>query len=124
MYRFFNPNPRGKSVGDCTVRAVCGLLNLSWDDAYDLLCDQGRIDADMPDANAVMVNLLKKLGFRKRLIPDELPEDYTLSDFAIDHPCGRYLVAFGTHVVAVVSGDFFDSFDSSGEHPIYFFEEV
>ena len=37
MYRYFNPNPCGRVVGDCAVRAICAALGLDWDKAHDLL---------------------------------------------------------------------------------------
>jgi hypothetical protein len=36
-YESFNPNPYGKRVGDCTVRAVSKALNQSWEKTYDQL---------------------------------------------------------------------------------------
>lgn len=46
MFRRFNPNPANKSVGDCTVRAMCKLFNLDWLDAYDDLTNEGRLLMD------------------------------------------------------------------------------
>ena len=31
MYRQFNPNPAGKYVDDCVIRALCYALKESWD---------------------------------------------------------------------------------------------
>ena len=33
-YIFFNPNPCGRAVGDCSVRAVAKALDLTWNDAF------------------------------------------------------------------------------------------
>ena len=39
----FNPNPEGKQVGDCTVRAIARATGQSWDATYIGLCLQGLI---------------------------------------------------------------------------------
>lgn len=31
---YYNANPIGKSVGDCTVRAISTVLNKSWDEVF------------------------------------------------------------------------------------------
>ena len=40
---------------------------------------------------------------------------------AFDHPKGIYVVATGSHVVAVVNGDYYDSWDSGDEIVAYYF---
>lgn len=121
MFVYFNPNPQNKAVGDCTVRALAKLLDVSWHKAYDALCDEGYLDGDMPSSNAVMGALLRKMGFRRRIVSNLCPTCYTLRDFARDHPEGECLVAFGNHVVTVVDGDYYDSWDSGSENPLYYY---
>ena len=58
-----NPNPRGKSVGDCTIRAISIALNQSWDMTYWEICKQGFIMCDMPSANHVWGEYLETKGF-------------------------------------------------------------
>lgn len=124
MYIYFNPNPKNKSVGDCTVRAVSKVLGISWEEAYWSLCTVGNDEGDMPNSNAVVATLMKQKGFKRKIIPDTCPRCYTLTDFVEDHPNGAFLVAFGTHAVAVRDGSYFDSWDSGNEIPIYYFTEV
>ena len=52
MYNHFNPNPCGKNVGDCTVRAIVKATGKDWGEIYLRLCIQGYLDGDMPSANA------------------------------------------------------------------------
>ena len=42
IYRYYNPNPRGRSVGYCTVRAVSAALGVSWDAAFRGIAGQAR----------------------------------------------------------------------------------
>ena len=118
----FNPNPQGKQVGDCTVRAISKATRQSWEDAYSGIAIQGFMMHDMPSANHIWGAYLKSKGFKKHIIPDTCPDCYTLEDFCRDHPKGMYIVALHNHVVAVDDGNYFDSWDSGNETPIYYFE--
>lgn len=124
MFRYYNPNPRNrKGVGDCTVRAVSKALGISWNTAYLDLCVQGYLLADMPSSNMVMNSYLHGNGFSKHVIDDSCPDCYTVSEFAEDHPHGTYILGTGTHVVAVVDGIYYDSWDSGDETPIYYYQK-
>ena len=52
-FSYFNPNPAGQKVGDCTVRAIAKATGKSWDEVYIGLCLQGLIMGDLPSANSV-----------------------------------------------------------------------
>lgn len=122
MYVFYNPNPKKLSVGDCTIRAISRVLNFSWKRTYLYLALQGLSMCDMPSANRVWGQFLKSNGFIKHQIPDTCPECYTIRDFCYEHPKGAYVVGTGEHVVAIIDGNYFDSWDSGDEIPIYYFE--
>lgn len=55
------------------------------------------------------------------VIPNSCPDCYTVSDFTVDFPKGKYLLGTGSHVVTVADGNYFDTWDSGNEVPIYFF---
>lgn len=120
MYRFYNPNPAGQRVGDCTIRAIVKATGKSWDEVYISTALQGYIMANMADANVVWGAYLKRIGFRRGIVPDTCPDCYTVKDFCADHPQGTYILALSGHVVAVVDGDYYDAWDSGDEIPIYF----
>jgi len=123
-YIFYNPNPLGLSVGDCTVRAISKVTGLNWQETYLYLLIQGYMMSDMPSANRVWGELLKSFGFKRQLLPDTCPDCYTIRDFCRDNPIGTYLLGTGEHVVAVIDGNYYDSWDSGNEIPIYFFERL
>lgn len=50
---YFNPNPAGKAVGDCVIRAIAKATGRSWGEVYMDLAATGYELADMPSANAV-----------------------------------------------------------------------
>ena len=64
MYKYFNPNPCGKNVSDCTVRAICKATGKDWGEVYLRLCMRGYLDGDLPNANACWGAYLRSLGYR------------------------------------------------------------
>lgn len=119
-YTHYNPNPAQKSVGDCTVRAISKALDQSWEETYTGLCLQGFRMCDMPSANHVWGAYLRENGFRRHILPDECPDCYTVADFAADHPDGTFILAISGHVVCLKDGQWWDSWDSGGEVPVYY----
>lgn len=122
MFVFFNPNPGAKRVGDCAVRAIAKAMGTEWEKTYLALCVEGLRAHDMPSGNSVWGSYLKASGFRQRMLPDACPECYTVAAFANEHPHGVYVLALSGHVVAVVNGDYYDTWDSGEEVPVYYFE--
>jgi hypothetical protein len=78
----------------------------------------------MPSSNHVWGQYLKEQGYRRKVLPEECPSCYTVKDFCGEYPHGRYLLATGSHVVAVVDGDYYDTWDSGDENPVYYFERA
>lgn len=120
---YVNPNPLGKKVGDCTIRAISLALDRTWDSVYVELCLYGFIFKDMPSTNSVWDSLLRDHGFKRYMIPDSCPECYTVKDFCRDHPEGLYVLGIGNHVVTVKNGSYLDTWDSGEEVPIYFYKK-
>ena len=103
------------------IRAICKATGKTWHEVYTALCIYGYMLCDWGDSNAVWGAYLQDLGYSRDVVPNTCPACYTIADFARDHPEGTYIVATGRHVVAVVDGNIFDSWDSSGEIPAYYF---
>ena len=117
---FYNPNPDGKYVGDCVIRAISRLLRQDWNTTYYDICELGGDIHNMPSADDVWGEYLYRNGFRKHAILDTCPFCYTVKDFCLDHPVGSFLLKTSGHVVAVVNGNYYDTSDSGNEVPIYF----
>lgn len=119
MWIRYNPNPTGRTVGDCAVRAVAMALNVDWEKAYTLIADAGYAMGDMPSSDSVWGAVLRQHGFYRKAIPNTCPDCYTVKEFCRDNPRGVYVLGFGGHVATVVNGDLYDSWDSSNEIPVY-----
>ncbi len=122
MFVPYNPNPVLRQTGDCVVRAISKLTGNDWDTTYLKITAAGFRLKAMPTENFVWETFLKNNGYKKRILADTCPDCYTVLKFCEDHPSGTYLVATGSHVVAIVDGNYFDTWDSGDEVPIYYFE--
>lgn len=120
MWERFNPNPTGRNVGDCAVRAVAAALGIDWETAYARIAANGYLMGDMPSSNSVWGSVLRQEGFSRFAVPNECPDCYTVGDFADDHPHGVYVVATGGHVVTIRDGTVLDSWDSRSEIPQFY----
>lgn len=122
-YKMFNPNPTRKLVGDCVIRAISKTLNKPWEDVYLDVVLQGFIMHDMPSSNDVWGTYLMNNGFKRYIIPDTCPDCYTVQQFCQDNPQLTGILATGTHVIAVSGGDYYDTWDSGDEVPIYYWRK-
>lgn len=120
MWVKYNPNPVGRQVGDCAVRAIAKALNMDWESAYALLSTNGFLMGDMPSSDSVWGATLRQYGFSRFGIPNSCPNCYTAADFCKDHPYGVYVLGFGGHVATVVDGTLYDSWNSSNEIPQFY----
>ncbi len=120
-WRRWNPNPQGLMVGDCTVRAICAVTGRDWNRVHRDLSDLARDMADMPSADRVWWSMVEANGLSRQRLFDSCPDCYTVADFAADHPRGIYILGPHEHAVTVVDGDYWDSWDSGGTIPTYYF---
>lgn len=120
MFIEFNPNPERKIVDDCVVRAICKLFNKDWEYVYTDLYAEGLEVHDWPWKNYVWGRYLTKHNYIPKLIPNTCPDCFTVKEFCRLFPKGSYLLATGEHVVTVVDGNYYDTWDSGDEVPVYY----
>lgn len=116
---YYQPNKLDKKdrTGDCQIRALSKVLNLSWLDTFDLiipLCRKYQISEVFSGDHLVTKKALKELGFRYCAVPRKT----TVSEFARMHKRGSYIVRVYNHAVAVVGGRYYDTWDS-GDCKLY-----
>ena len=115
----YNPNPTGRNVGDCAIRAVAKALKTDWETAYVAIAENGYAMGDVPSADSVWGSVLRQNGFYRKSIPNSCPDCYTAGDFARDNPRGTFVLGFGGHCATIDNGILYDSWDSSNEIPQY-----
>lgn len=118
-----NPNPQNNFTGDCVIRAISIAEDKPWDDIFiDLMVESFELK-DIPSANHVWGSYLHKIGYRRSIIPNNCPDCYRTKDFVSDYPYGTYILATGSHVIAVKDGNYYDTWDSGDEIPAYFWKK-
>ena len=130
MWNKYNANPIGKRTDDCVVRAISTVTGMTWNQVHDALCDLSGELYTMPSSNECWPVYLNELGFYRDDVPHRCPEDcFTVAEFAKHHPYGKFLlntceyevasnyniIATGSHLVALINGDWYDIFDSGYE---------
>lgn len=120
----YNPNPAGRSVGDCAIRAIAKALGVDWKKAFSMIVANAYQMADMPSSNSVWGSVLFQNGFERHTIESSCPDCYTAEDFINECPDGIYVLGFGNHVATAVVKDgqriLYDSWDSTQEIPQYY----
>ena len=120
---FTNPNQKGIYTIDCVIRAISLATDSSWDETFVDVFIQAYLNKDMPSSNKVWADYLKYRGFKRFIIPSTCPDCYTVIDFCRDHPDGVYILGTGSHVIAVRDGDYYDTWDSGNELPLYYWKK-
>ena len=108
------------NVEDCAIRAVSVALNVTWDEAFDMVAQMAKAMGTMPHSNAAWGAVLRQNGFTRKIIPNTCPDCYTIMDFCQEHPEGIYVLGTGTHAVTAIDGNYIDSWDSGNEIPVYY----
>lgn len=120
MWIEYNPNPTGRRVEDCAIRAVSKALGWDWEKAYATICSYGFAMGDMPHSNSVWGAVLREHHFYREAIPNTCPDCYTIQDFVNDHPKGTFVLICNRHVVTVHDSGVYDTWDSSSEVPQFY----
>ena len=122
-YIRYNPNPNGKETGDCVIRAISIAEGITWDQAFQKVTEKAFREKDMPSINPVWTDYLIERGYTIHGIPNTCPRCYTVYDFAYDHPEGTYVLGTGSHAIAVIDGNYIDTWDSGDVIPMYFLQK-
>lgn len=120
MWIYANPNPENKQVPDCVIRAICVALNLPWLQVSDELYSVARESFSVTCDDNVWGKYLYFKGFEPFLLPHKCPKCITIKEFTAMYPYGIYIIGTGKHAVAIINGNYYDSWDSGNEIPTFF----
>lgn len=122
-YRFLNLNPEHHDTQDCTIRAISLFLDKDWDDVYLHVVTEGFKQKRMPSSDSVWGAYLESEGCVATRVPSHCPYCYTVSDFAREYNRGSYLLKVNEHVVTVIDGYYYDTWNSGNEIVLYYWRK-
>lgn len=115
---YFQPNDKDikDKVGDCQIRALAKVLNKTWLEVFDLITpicrEQQVMDIFSCDLKKTK-EALQRIGLEYTGVSNKRgTKRPTVDSFAKTHKVGRYIVSVAHHVVAVVDGKYYDTWDS------------
>lgn len=110
MYKYYNANPLGRHVNDCSVRAISLATGKSWDETYTELAHYGRKQGIT----------FSEVEFINDYLSDQYPEYIArekginiLQDFLDLKFKGNWLITMAGHITCVIDGVCYDTFDPS-----------
>lgn len=68
-YKFHNVNPKGRRTGDCSTRALVGVLGINYSEALKLQCEVAAQSCYGVTDKQVMEKVLKKFHWKKMKQP-------------------------------------------------------
>ena len=120
-YKYYQPNKMDikDEYGDCVIRALTRVTDKEWHTIFDELVPIAREMQCMPNGKPCYEKYLIESGFKYQGISNKKgTKRPTVDRFAKDHPSGRYVVRVANHLVAVVDGIYYDTWDS-GHKSLY-----
>lgn len=126
-FHYYNANPKGKIAADCVIRGLCTALEQSWEDTYKELVEIGLKHKLMINEKACYEKYLALKGWKKHKQPrKEDNTKYTGREFCKElmrydsriesgedmHHIFAHIG--GHHVVAIISGQVYDHWNSTG----------
>lgn len=113
LFQKYNANPKNKRVGDCVVRAISTAINEPWDTVFMDLCEVGFDLKSMPNDKDTYSEYLNRKGFSNITIKvTKGSKRPTVQSFAQDNPNGTFVLSVANHLVTVVDGKYYDTWDS------------
>lgn len=120
-YKYYQPNKMDlkDQYGDCVIRALTKVVDKTWVEVFDELVPLARMLQCMPNGKAAYEAYLKEHGFEYQGISNKKgAKRPTVDSFAKENKEGVYFVRVANHVVAVVDGVYYDTWDS-GDKSLY-----
>lgn len=110
--KYFNPHPNKKEIGDCVIRALCKATDKDWDTMYKELFELGYEIKDLPNGDGTWKEYLKRNGFIKHSIKvTKGSKRPTVDSFSRSNRKGTYVLNVANHLVTVVDGYYYDTWD-------------
>lgn len=112
MFKYYNANPFGRKVNDCSVRAIALATNSTWDETYQQLADYSR-EQGITFSEVEFINDYLYERYQRFCPPEG---NRTLKEFLDLKLEGTYLVTMAGHITCVIDGVQYDTFDCSDRY--------
>ena len=112
-YKFCNPHPEGKRVGDCVKRAICLAEGRDYREVkIELNRLKREIGAESFNSNEVWRAYVNRKNYEKLSFPAVYGEKRMNGHaFAMTYTEGSYILRMAGHLVACVDGVILDTWD-------------
>ena len=120
-FKYYQPNKKDikDDYGDCVIRALTKVTGKEWLEAFEELLPYARELQCMPNGKPCYEKYLLDNGFTYVGISNKKgTKRPTVQSFAKEHKEGTYVLRVANHIVTVVDGYFYDTWDS-GEKSLY-----
>lgn len=114
-YKYYQPNKKDikDKYGDCVVRALTKVMNKTWIEVFDELYTYAVDIQCMPNDKQCYEAYLKDNGFEYHGISNKKGSKRpTVESFTKEHKVGTFFLNVANHVVSVVDGMYYDTWDS------------
>ena len=109
MFKYYNANPFGRIVNDCSVRAISLATQKSWDETYRELSNYAR-EEGITFSEVEFINEYLAERFPRFCDVEQIE---TLQDFLDLKLPGRWLITMSGHITCAIDGVCYDTFDPS-----------
>lgn len=126
-YRYYQPNKKDlkDDYGDCVIRSLTKALGKEWMQVFEELLPYARELQCMPNGKPCYEKYLIKNGFSYKGVSNKKgAKRPTVDSFAKEHKTGIYVLRVAHHLVAVVDGFYYDTWDSGGKSMYGYWEKV
>ena len=121
LYQYYQPNAKDLKdyYGDCVIRALTKVMNKSWMEVFNEMLPICSEFQALHNNKVVYETYLKNNRFTYTGISNKKgTKRPTVESFTKEHKTGMHFVILANHVVAVVDGQYFDTWDC-GEKSLY-----
>lgn len=120
-YKYYQPNKMDlkDTYGDCVIRALTKALNKEWIEVFDELVPIARKFQCMPNSKPCYEKYLIDNGFTYHGISNKKgTKRPTVDRFTKDNSTGTFVLRVANHIVTVVDGIYYDTWES-GDKSLY-----
>lgn len=110
MFEYYNANPLGRNVNDCSVRAISLAEGISWDEAYIKLAEFARQEG-ITFSETEFIDKYLDEHYEAYCNPQRI--NFTVGDFLDLQLEGHWLITMSGHITCVIDGVCYDTFDPS-----------